>query len=135
MVKKKPAAAAKKPAPRADKGAPIEGWFAKQPQPQRAIAEALRELILEAAPGAQGALKWGMPFFTNGGMMCAISAHKAHVNLILSGPPDAFADPDGRLEGDGKTGRHLKLRALAELPRPAVRLWLKTAAELARREG
>jgi hypothetical protein len=46
-----------------------------------------------------------MPFYTlDGGMMCAIGAHKAHVNLILSGPPGAFDDPEGRLTGDGKTG-------------------------------
>ena len=121
-----------KPATRADLGAPIDGWFAKQPQPQRAIAEALRELVVEAAPEAVGSLKWGMPFFTNGGMMCAIAAFKAHVNLILAGPPGSFPDPDCILEGDGKTGRHLKLRTLAELPRPAVRAWLRTAAKLAR---
>jgi hypothetical protein len=32
----------------------------------------------------------------------------------------------------GKTGRHLKLTSLDELPRAAVRGWLRTAAELAR---
>ncbi len=119
--------------PRADYGAPIDGWFAKQPQPQRAIAEELRALILEAAPAAEGSIKWGMPFFSIGGqMMCAIGGHKAHVNLILSGSPDAYKDPEGLLVGDGKTGRHLKLRTLEELPRPAVRRWLKIAAKLAR---
>lgn len=134
-TRKKAATAApktKKPATRADLGAPIDGWFAKQPQPQRAIAEILRELIREAAPDATASLKWGMPFFENGGMMCAIGGHKGHVNLILSGPPDAFPDPDGRLAGDGKTGRHLKLRTVEEIPRPAVKRWLKIAAKLAR---
>jgi hypothetical protein len=66
-------------------------------------------------------------------MMCALAAFKSHVNLILSGPPGTYADPGGLLEGDGKTGKHLKLRALADLPRAAVRGWLKTAA--ARAEG
>ena len=47
----------------------------------------------------------------------ALSSHKTHVNLVLAGPSASFADPDGRLEGTGKTGRHLKLRALEELPR------------------
>ena len=46
-----------------------------------------------------------------GTMTVALSAHKAHVNLILSGSADAFDDPDGRLEGEGKTGRHLKVRS------------------------
>jgi hypothetical protein len=122
-----------KPAPRADFGKPIDGFFAKQPAGLRPVAEKLRRLIEDAAPDADASIKWGMPFYSVGGkMMCAISGHKAHVNLILSGPPEAFADSQDRLEGDGKTGRHLKLRSLAELPEAAVKRWLKTAVELAR---
>jgi hypothetical protein len=49
-----------------------------------------------------------------------------------SGSPGAFADPGGRLAGEGKTGRHLKLTSLEELPREAVRGWLRAAASLAR---
>ena len=128
-----PSAVAKKWGPRADLGAPIDGFFAKRPPEQRALLEALRAEVERAAPEAVGAIKWGMPFFTLGGeMMCALAAHKAHVNLILAGPAGTFADPDGLLEGGGKTGKHLKLRSLAELPLPAVRGWLRAAAERAR---
>jgi hypothetical protein len=139
-AKKKPAAAKKKAAApakeygaRADLGKPVDGFFAKQPAALRAILEALRALVDEVVPDAQSSIKWGMPVYTVGGAMaCALRAHAAHVNLVLSGPPDAFADPDGRLEGDGKTGRHLKLAAAAEIPHDAVRGWLRTAAEHAR---
>jgi hypothetical protein len=118
---------------RADLGAPVDGFFARQPPALRAILEALREEIGRAAPGAVAAIKWGMPMYTlDGVMMCALGAHKAHVNLILAGPPGTFADPDGLLTGDGKTGKHLKLRALADVPRAAVRKWLATAASTAR---
>lgn len=118
---------------RADKGAPIDDWFTKQPEPQRAIAEALRALVAQTMPDAVGAIKWGMPFYTlDGTMVCAIASHKAHVNLILAGSPDAFDDPDGLLEGDGKTGRHLKVRSLEELPTARVKRWLRTAASVAR---
>jgi hypothetical protein len=122
-----------KPGPRADFGAPIDGFFARQPPALRAILDELRKLVEEAAPDADSSIKWGMPFFTVGGaMMCALGGHKSHVNLILAGPPDAFADPGRRLSGQGKTGRHLRLTSLADLPRDAVRGWLRTAAELAR---
>ena len=125
---------AMKPAPRADFGAPIDGFFAKQPAALRSILEALRTMVDEAAPDAQSSIKWGMPFYSiAGAMMCALGAHKSHVNLILSGPAGAFKDPDGLLSGEGKTGRHLKLTSLAELPRAKVRVWLRTAAELARK--
>ena len=124
---------AKKVGPRADYGAPIDGFFAKQPPPLRAILDRLRQLIDEAAPDATSSIKWGMPFYTIGdGMMCAIAGFKAHVNLILSGPPGTYADPGGLLEGGGKTGRHLKICALDELPLAAVRGWLRTAADQAR---
>ncbi len=122
-----------RPAPRADLGAPIDGFFRKQSPLLRPILETLRGMVEAAAPEATSSIKWGMPFFVIGdAMMCALGAHKAHVNLILWGPPGTFDDPDGRLAGDGKTGRHLKLTRLDDLPADSVRGWLETAAELAR---
>ena len=121
---------------RADFGAPIDGFFARQPAHLRAILESLRKLIEEAAPDATASLKWGMPVYAVGGaMMSALAAFKSHVNLILAGPPGTFEDRDGLLEGEGKTGRHLKLRSIEELPRDAVRGWLRTAAQVARRQA
>lgn len=126
-------APAKKLAQRADFGAPIDGFFAKQPAEMRPILEALRALVEAAAPDATASLKWGMPFYElAGATVCALGGHKAHVNLILSGPADAYADPEGRLAGTGNTGRHLKLTSLDELPTAAVRGWLRTAVSLAR---
>ena len=118
---------------RADLGAPIDGFFKKQPPPLRAVLVELRKIVESTVPDAESSIKWGNPFFTlNGKMMVALSAHKSHVNLILAGPPNAFADPHHRLTGEGKTGRHLKLSSLVELPRNEVRGWVKTAAKIAR---
>jgi len=137
--KRRTQAAARKPAGRAmlarraDFGAPIDGFFAKQPPHLRSVLEELRRMVEEVAPDAAASIKWGMPFYSIGRtMMCALGGHKSHVNLILAGPPGSFADPEGRLEGAGKTGRHLTLRSLDELPRAAVRGWLRTAVEVAR---
>jgi hypothetical protein len=116
-------------APRADLGAPIDGFFARQAPALRPILEQLRALVEEAAPKASSSLKWGMPFYEKDGeVVCALAGFKAHVNLILPGPPGTYDDPDGLLEGGGKTGRHLKVRTLAEMPRSAIRGWLRTAA-------
>jgi hypothetical protein len=132
----KRAVSLKKSGPRADFGAPVAGFFEKQPPVLRAILEALRKLIEQAAPDAESSLKWGMPFYTIGGaMFCALGGHKSHVNLILSGPPGSFDDPDKRLSGGGKTGRHLKLRTADEIPAKAVRGWLRTAADLVRKKA
>ena len=125
---KKQAAAPKKMAPRKDFGAPIDGFFTKQPPHLRAILDELRALVEQAAPDAVSSLKWGMPFYTlDGKMLVALAAFKSHVNLILSGPPGTYADPDGRLEGEAKSGRHLKVRSVEELPRDAVKKWLRAA--------
>jgi len=125
--------APKKPAPRADLGAPVGGFFARQPPPLRGILDDLRGLIGETAPDATSAIKWGMPFFTIGGeTFCALAAFKAHVNLILPGPSGTYPDPAGLLEGDGKTGKHLKLRPGDDFPRQAIRGWLQISAKRAR---
>ena len=120
-------------AQRGDLGAPIDSFFQRHASPLREILDELRQIIESEVPDAQSSIKWGNPFFTvDGKMTVAISAHKAHVNLILAGPPNAFADPKRRLSGDGKTGRHLKLTSIDELPRNEVRGWVRTAAKIAR---
>jgi hypothetical protein len=132
---KKPAARKTTPR-RADFGAPVEGFFARQPPHLRDLLETLRKLVQEAAPEATASIKWGMPFYAIGReTVCALAGFKSHVNLILPGPPGTFADPDALLEGEGKTGRHLKLRNLDALPRETVRGWLRTAAEVARKKA
>jgi len=124
------------PGPRPDLGAPIDSFFAKRTGPLRQVLDQLREMIDAAIPDAMSSIKWGMPFYTLAGRpVCALAAFKAHVNLILVGPEGTFDDPDGLLEGDGKTGRHLKLRAPDDIPRSAVRGWLAAAATLARSAG
>jgi hypothetical protein len=150
VSKTKPAPARKrsaKPAPKArtartvvprrtDYDAPIESFFAKQPPVQRSILEALRALVVEAAPDAVPAIRWGMAHYRiNGQMFVALAGFKSHVNLIMAGPPSAFDDPEGRLEGEAKGGRHLKLRALEALPKDSVRRWLSASAAAARRSA
>lgn len=125
----KKAAAKKVPGPRADFGAPVDAFFARQAGPLRAVVDLLRGLVEKAVPEATSSLKWGMPVYAlAGGTVCAINAHKAHVNLILSGSAETFDDPDGRLEGEGKTGRRLVVRALGDIPRAKVTAWVKAAA-------
>jgi hypothetical protein len=128
--------AAARPPRRADYGAPIDAYFKKQPPPMRAILVALRALVDEVVPDATASLKWGMPFYElHGEMLCALGGFKAHVNLIVIGDKSRYADPDGLLTTGGTSGRHLKLRALDELPHAAVRSWLRTAAKMAREKA
>jgi len=130
---KKKVAKKKVAAKRADLGAPVAGFLAKQPEHLRVILDVLMALIAEVEPRAAGSLKWGMPFYeVEGHMMCGLGAHKAHVNLILAGPPKGFVDPDKRLLGAGKGSRHLRLTTLDEVPTESVRSWLAASAKYAR---
>jgi hypothetical protein len=123
---------AARPGPRADLGAPVDGFFLKQPPALRAILDELRQLVEQEVPRAESAIKWGNPFYSlDGATLCALSAHKSHVNLILAGPPGSFEDPQGRLTGEGKTGRHLKLTSADQIPHDEVRGWLRKAAAIA----
>ena len=126
-------ARAKQVRPRADFGAPVTSFFAKQTPEFKKILVELRKLIEAAAPGVESQLKWGMPHYTlDGKMFAATSAHKAHINLIMFGGAKSFVDPKGLLEGEGKVGRHLKIRALAEIPRADIKRWLATSAKQVR---
>ena len=138
-TKKKPNAKktpARKMSARADYGAPVDGWFKKQPEPHKTILAMLRELVNEAAPDAKSSLKWGQPFYeVGGGMMCALTSHKAHVNLVLTDSDSIFKDPKGLLDGASKLGSHIKLRKVEDVPKPEIRRWLKAAAAHARGRG
>jgi hypothetical protein len=137
-VAKKPVArksAAKKPVAkqRADLGAPIDGYLARQAPAQRAILEALRRLVREVAQDASESIKWGMPFYmVTGANLCVLAAHKAHVAITFFAPPEVFEDPEHLLEGTGKTGRHLKIRTPADLRTDQIRGWILHAAHHAR---
>jgi hypothetical protein len=62
------------------------------------------------------------------GLIFAISAHKAHVNLgIYNGV--LLADPDGLLEGKGQRHRHVKIRDAGELTDPALARLIAQAVE------
>jgi hypothetical protein len=127
-------AAAKKPMARkrADLGAPITGFLAKQPADKRAILERLRLLIRSVAPGTSEQLKWGMPMFSLGRDFCSLAAFKQHVSIVFFNVGTSLADPDGLLEGSGKTARHLKLRSASDIDEAQIRRWLAAAANAAR---
>jgi hypothetical protein len=124
---------ARKPAPRADYGAPIDGFLAKRPPVQRKVLEELRALIHAAAPDATEMIKWGMPFYSlDGNNLCSTPAFKAHIQVVFFAPSASLVDPDGLLDGESANGRHLKIPDGADWPRAAVKKWLAVAAKHAR---
>ena len=46
----------------------------------------LRLLLRNVAPNADEKIKWGQPVFEQGTILFAYAAHKAHMNLVPTGP-------------------------------------------------
>ena len=62
------------------------------------------------------------------GLICGITLHKAHINLMFARGTE-LPDPEGLLVGTGKRARHVPIRQEADLERPGVRRLLVAALQ------
>jgi hypothetical protein len=111
------------------------GFLTAYDRPIADLALALRELILEEAPDASESIYQVYTVAIWFGFspkmkesFCYITTHAKHVNLGFPRGA-ALADPNGALEGDGKTMRHIKFANERELARPFVRRYIQAAIE------
>jgi hypothetical protein len=104
------------------------------------LALALRNIVLEEAPEAIESLVNGYAVaigfsFTGKPLkdgFCHVVTYADHVNLGFNRGAQ-LADPDGVLEGSGKSIRHIRIRNHDDLDRPLVRRFLRAAiAQVAR---
>ena len=105
------------------------------------LALALREIILDEAPDASESIYQvytvAIWFGFSGkmkDMFCYIATSSGHVNLGFPRGA-ALPDPNRVMEGEGKTMRHIKFASLADLERPFVRRYIRTAMEHAAPPG
>jgi hypothetical protein len=105
------------------------------------LALALREIILDEAPDASESIYQvytvAIWFGFSGkmkDMFCYIATSSGHVNLGFPRGA-ALPDPNRVMEGEGKTMRHIKFASLADLERPFVRRYIRTAMEQAAPPG
>lgn len=95
------------------------------------LVRRLRELVKQTDPQLVEDPKkgWNNITYRKKGVVCAISPHKAHVNLHFYRGA-SLSDPVGLLEGTGKALRHVKVTKsediqgdkIAQLVRAAVQL-------------
>ena len=98
------------------------------------IALALRDMVLEEAPGAPemiydaySAVSFGFSF--SGRLKEAfihIASYAKHVNLGFNYGA-TLADPHGVLQGSGKQVRHIKIASIADLEKPYLRHYISAA--------
>ncbi len=107
----------------------VEDYFNALQGQQLEAATALRRLIRQSVPAADELVKWQRPVYELNGPLCYLQATKKHINLgFFKG--DQLHDPEGLLEGAGKSMRHIRIHApndvrhagIADLLDQAVRL-------------
>src|SRR5262249_5507258 len=99
--------------------------------PVAPLARALRALIRQAAPMASESIKWGMPVYATGKLICAVRPAAGYVALQFYGSGTALPDPEGLLEGTGKRMRHVKIRTRDDIKKDLFTSWIRQAAESA----
>ena len=106
----------------------VEGWYEELPEEWQEVAQALRTLILDAAPTIREEWKYRLPFYSHRRWMCYLSLQKQ--GLVLG-----FVDGKHMLDADGlfaptnhKLIRHFTPeRDIRRLPVDAFRRLLQEA--------
>lgn len=94
----------------------ITDFLAGQTPAIGALAQTLREKIQAIRPDLEQSLsvKLGVIYFKHNGVVCALTPHKAHVNLHFYKGIE-LSDPHQVLQGSGKALRHLKFKKPADI--------------------
>ena len=92
----------------------VDAYFDKLEPPMQELALALRARIEALGPGLSCKLAWGCPCWSGNERVFSVIAHSEHCNLQLwQGAQLAEISP--RVEGTGKSLRHVKVRSLSEI--------------------
>jgi hypothetical protein len=95
----------------------------------RPVAVALRDLVRDAAPGAQETVKWGYPTWVARRNIYSLNPGTGYVRLQLFRGAE-LTDPAGILEGTGKNMRHVKVRDAQAMPSQAIAALVREAINL-----
>jgi len=111
----------------------IDQYVAK-PGKMKNVVKGLRALVKRTLAGCEEYVNpWKIPSFDSNGTVCGFMTGKEHVTFIfLRGA--ALPDPEGLLEGTGKHVRHVKVRTMADVKKPALKKLIVEAARLNKRE-
>lgn len=94
----------------------------------RELTESLRQHLRSIRPEMKedASLKLGVIYYRHNGVVCALTAHKAHVNLHFY-KGTQLSDLHGVLQGSGKKLRHLKFRELEDIQEDVIAQYVQEA--------
>lgn len=113
----------------------VDEYLSAQPEPLRAIGEALVPIIDAVLPGA-GAMWQGHPVWSLGAApgknpVCLLKAYSSYVTFGVWRGRE-IVDRSGRIDTTGGMA-HVKLRSLADIDAELFTDWLKQARDVERR--
>lgn len=100
----------------------------------REIVTEIRKLMRECAPGAKEVIAYGIPTYRGKRGLAVISPTKKGITFAFSRGA-SFEDSYGLLEGVGKVSKNVRMKALKDVNRPALRYYIKQALEIDSRTG
>lgn len=106
----------------------IDAHIAAAPVAVRPILTRLRDLVHEACPDVEETIKWSRPFFLHRGIMCGMSAFKAHCLFGFW-----HKDVEAAIKRDGwqPPGSFGRLASLQDLPDArSMRRYVRLAMQL-----
>ncbi|HEY8814955.1 MAG TPA: DUF1801 domain-containing protein [Candidatus Dormibacteraeota bacterium] len=96
------------------------------------VVAAIRALMKECAPEAQEVMSYGMPVYKGKSLFAWINPPKKDVTLSFTRGVK-LEDKYNLLRGSAKAGtRHVKMRTLADVNKPALKYYIKQALQLDR---
>ena len=114
---------------RTDYGRNTDEWFDSLDDSISSLGAQLRLLFHAAVPDITECIKWGTPVFEKGGQICSMRAGKGYVALQFGSIGTSLKDPEGLLEGTGKSMRHVKIRSKTDLKKQLFSSWIKQAVK------
>jgi hypothetical protein len=108
--------------------------LANRPPEVQAIANRLREIVYEVLPKAEQAIypNWKLALYRDVEAICAIQPAKEQCIFYLTRGAEMH-DRDGLLLGGGRGIRHIKVRALQEIPDGPIKTLLREGRMLVER--
>ncbi len=115
-------------------GKTVDAYIAGLEDWQAEIVSGVRQVLNEAAPDADEAIKWAQPVYSSNGPFAYIKAFKNSVNFGFWRGVD-LKDPKGLLQGSGDKMRHVKLTGTDDIDTTAFSDFIVQAVQLNQTKG
>jgi hypothetical protein len=108
----------------------VDEFVKTKVQPEfRPIVAAVRGLMNEVAPEAREAISYGMPTYGQNKPVAWINASKSGITFGFR-QGVYFEDKYGLLRGSAKHAKHVRMKTLDDVNKPALKYYIKQAVKL-----